>query len=119
MVPYSVLVEVAASLRRRTGSVSIAEVSKKELQNIDSIFFLELTENRANEAADIAKETGLKGMDAIVVQIARENVSILVSLDDDIIKKSVNIARAIDVDAFLKIEEMEKDHNKEENDDRF
>lgn len=109
IMPYSVLVETAASLRRRTGSESIAESSQKELQKIDAIFFLELTKERANEAADIAKTAGLKGMDAIVVQVARENNTTLITLDEEIIDRSKKIINAVHIEAFDAIDAKENE----------
>lgn len=100
IMPYSVLVEVVASVKRRTNSYELAENAGNGLQNTPAVYFLGLTKERAIEAADIAKETGLKGMDAIVVQVAKENGSKLITLDDEMIEKSENIADVIHIDNF-------------------
>jgi len=65
--PYTVLIEVVAAIRRRTGSKDLAHRVKNDLQNIEAIRFLELTPARARLAAEIAEEIGVRGMDAIVL----------------------------------------------------
>lgn len=64
--PYTVLVEVVAAIKRRTASELLAEKIRNNLQGIDSICFLDLESNRANEASNLAKRYGMRGMDAIV-----------------------------------------------------
>ena len=56
---YTVLVEVVAAIKRRTGSEHLAERVKSGLENIDNINFLDLISIRADDAADISKETGV------------------------------------------------------------
>jgi|SRR3989338_1907715 len=88
IMPYSVFVEVVAAIRRRTDSEELAERVGKDLKSMDSIFFLEILQFRAEEAADLAMKTGLRGMDAIVAQIAKESNSILITLDGEMAVKS-------------------------------
>ena len=101
--PYTVLVEVVAAIRRRTGSEHLAEMIKSGLENIDSITFLDLISSRANDAANIAKETGVRGMDAIVIQIAKEFGSPLISLDMEMIERSRFVVDILDVDDAVKL----------------
>ena len=54
--PYTVLVEVVAAIKRRTGSAPLGERVKKDLQDIDTIKFLDLDFIRADDAANIAKD---------------------------------------------------------------
>ena len=91
--PYTVLVEVVAAIRRRTGSDVLAERVKQDLQNIGNIYFFELVSLRAEKAAHIAAQTGLRGMDSIVVQIANEFNGELVTLDEEIEKKASKIVK--------------------------
>ena len=83
VTPYTVFVEVVSAIRRSTGSRNIAENVSANLENMDTIYFIELIKSSAKEAVAISAETGLKGMDSIVVQIAKENNSYLVTLDDE------------------------------------
>lgn len=99
--PYTVLVEVVAAIKRRTGSEQLAERVKNDLQGIGSIYFFDLESYRANEASDIAKKSGMRGMDAIVVQIAKEFDAILVSLDDEMTEKAKGIVKVKSVDAVV------------------
>jgi predicted nucleic acid-binding protein len=96
--PFIVLVEVVAAIKRRTGSSHLAERVKTDLCNIDSIVFMEVVSYRAHEAADIAKEIGVRGMDAIVIQIAREFNVPLVSLDSEMLERSKSIIRINEVE---------------------
>lgn len=70
--PYIVLVEVVSAIKRRTDSQNLALQVKESLLSIDTINFVELESKRADLAAEIAAQTGLRGMDAIIVQIAQE-----------------------------------------------
>jgi len=101
--PYTVLVEVVAAIRRRTGFEQLAERVKNDLQGIDSIHFLDLESDRANEASDIAKNSGVRGMDAIVIQIAKEFNATLVSLDNEMTAKAEGIVEVKSVDPLVRI----------------
>ena len=98
--PYTVLVEVVAAIRRRTGSESLAERIGEDLQRIGNVYFLELLSQRAAKAATVAKSTGLRGMDAILVQIAQEFDAILISLDEEILKKAGRVVKIRHIDGF-------------------
>lgn len=101
--PYTVLVEVVAAIKRRTGSEQLAEKVRNNLQGIDSIYFFDLESNRANEASNMAKKYGMRGMDAIVAQIAREFNATLVSLDSEMIRKANGMVRIKSVDALVQL----------------
>lgn len=88
VMPYSVLVEVVAAVRRRTGSEDLAIQLKKMLLSLESVSFVVLDEQSAGEAADIAAASGLRGMDALVVQVAREYGTELISFDVEMMTKS-------------------------------
>lgn len=99
--PYTVLVEVVAAIKRRTGSEQLAERVKIDLQGIGSIHFLDLESDRANEASEIAKKSGMRGMDAVVVQIAKEFNATLVSLDKEMTAKAEGIVKVKNVKALV------------------
>lgn len=71
-MPYSVLVEVVASIRRRTGSELLAVEVQNVLENITALSFVMLDIRAAAKACRVATKTGLRGMDALVVQTAKE-----------------------------------------------
>ena len=89
--PYIVLVEVTAAIKRRTGSSGLAERVKQDLCDINTIEFFEIVSTRAHQAAEIAKDIGVRGMDAIVIQIAKEFNAPLVSLDTEMLERSKSI----------------------------
>lgn len=68
------------------------------MQDIDTIIFFDLDLVRADEAANIAKEIGVRGMDAIVIQTAKEFDSILISLDGEMAKRAKPVVRVKDTE---------------------
>ncbi len=86
--PFSILVEVVAAIRRRTGLVSLAKEVKEELIDAENVTFVIIDDKSATEAAEIAAKTGLRGMDALVVQVAKEYGTELVSFDEEMMKKA-------------------------------
>ncbi len=86
-MPYSVLVEVVAAIRRRTGSEKLAFEIKQELLNIESLSFVVLDDKSAIEAADLAAKTAARGMDALVIQVAKEFETELISFDEELMSK--------------------------------
>ncbi|MBI4171042.1 MAG: type II toxin-antitoxin system VapC family toxin [Candidatus Aenigmarchaeota archaeon] len=108
-VPYSVLVEVTASVKRRTDSEELATIIENDLKNISSINFFELSEWRTEEAVVIAAKTGLRGMDAIIVQIAKEHDASLVTLDNEIVQRAQSIVNIIKIEDILSKERNGED----------
>ncbi|HEY5523333.1 MAG TPA: type II toxin-antitoxin system VapC family toxin [Desulfuromonadaceae bacterium] len=86
-MPYSVFVEVIAAIRRRTGSEELANEVKEELLKIENVSFVILDQRAAEDAADIAIQNGVRGMDALVMQTAKEYETELVTFDDEMMKK--------------------------------
>ena len=62
--------------------------------------FVELEAGRADSAADIAARTGLRGMDAVVVQFAGEFDASLVTLDQGMRVKAECIVNIKDIEEF-------------------
>lgn len=99
--PYTVFVEIVAAVKRRTGSAAFVHQVEKNLKEISFIHFLEIVKRRADEAAQIAIESGLKGMDALVVQVSREVGSYLVTLDTEMETFAKHVVPVKTVDEFL------------------
>ncbi len=97
IMPYTVLVEVVAAVRRRTGQKELAQKVKKELLSLDTVNFVIVDPDSASDASDIAIETGLRGMDAIVIQTAKEYTTALVSLDSEMIEKAAGMVKIRDL----------------------
>jgi predicted nucleic acid-binding protein len=87
IMPYSVFVEVVAAIRRRTGSEELANEVKEELLKIENVSFVILDQRAAEDAAEIAIQKGVRGMDALVMQTAKEYETELVTFDDEMMKK--------------------------------
>lgn len=98
--PYTVLIEVTAALKRRTGSKEIALRVRDDLLAINTINFMELGFESAAEAAEIASEIGVKGMDAVVIQVAKEFNIPLITLDQEMLEKARTIVDVMDLDEF-------------------
>jgi len=85
-----VFVEVCGSISRRVGADK-ALLVKDQLVKWDGMNFIawsELTGKRMGEAADLAVELKLRGMDAIVVQVAREKKRALITFDEEMAGKA-------------------------------
>lgn len=90
-MPCSVLVEVVAAIRRRTGSELLAVEVQKTLENISAISFVMLDSRAAAKACKVATKTGLRGMDALVVQVAREFKAELITFDIEMQQKAATV----------------------------
>ncbi len=85
-----VFVEVCGSISRRVG-VDKALLVKDQLVKWGSMNFVawsELTGKRMGEAAELAVELKLRGMDAIVVQVAKEKKRALITFDEELAEKA-------------------------------
>jgi predicted nucleic acid-binding protein len=91
IMPYSVFVEVVAAVKRRTGSQELALEIKRELANIETISFVIIDDQVAERAAEIAAETGVRGMDALVIQVAKEFRTELISFDEEMLLKATHL----------------------------
>ena len=91
VMPLSVLVEVVAAIRRRTGSELLAVEVQKTLESIDSISFVMFDSRAAAKACRVATKTGFSGMDAIVVQVAKEYKAELVTFDHEMLQKAAAV----------------------------
>ena len=91
VMPYSILVEVVAAVRRRTGSQDLALEVLKALETLDTVSFVILDGRSSAKAARIAASTGLRGMDALVVQVAKEYKAELITFDLEMEQKAATI----------------------------
>ncbi len=98
--PLSVLVEVTAAIRRRTGSTDLADRVYRDLRGLGSMRFVELDASRADRAAWLAQRMGLRGMDALVVQVAEEFGSALITLDGEMLSLATGIVPIESLSAF-------------------
>lgn len=50
--------------------------------------YSELTEERSRQSAELAADLRVRGMDAIVIQAAKERDSVLITFDDEMAKRA-------------------------------
>ncbi|OGW02542.1 MAG: hypothetical protein A2Z59_07715 [Nitrospinae bacterium RIFCSPLOWO2_02_39_17] len=99
--PYSVLVEVVAAIRRRTNSNLLANRVKNDFLNIGSLVFVDIDSTIAEKAADLAADIGVRGMDAIVIQVAREYNAPMVSMDMEMVEKAKQVVEIKGLNDFV------------------
>lgn len=90
--PTLALVEVAGALARRTGSQPLAESALRYLKGQSWLTLSPLSNALAETAVGIAITCSLRGADAVYVALARQESAPLITLDDEMLKRS---ARAI------------------------
>ncbi len=62
-----------------------------ELGKIENIAFVDLDSKAAEEAAEIAIRTGTRGMDALVIQVAKDFGSELITFDEEMMEKAKTV----------------------------
>lgn len=96
IMPYSVFVEVVAAIKRRTGSEDLANDIKQELQDIENLSFVIIDQKAAVEASEIAIQIGVRGMDALVIQVAKEFETDLISFDEEMVTRFSTIFKVVE-----------------------
>jgi len=91
IMPYSIFVEVVAAVKRRTGSGQLSREVMRQLRKIENIAFVDLDSKAAEEAAEIAIRTGSRGMDALVIQVAKDFGSELITFDEEMMEKAKTV----------------------------
>ena len=99
--PYSVLIEVVAAIRRRTNDMALAMRVKSDFLNIGSLNFVEIGDILAEDAAEIAAKIGVRGMDALIIQTAKEYNASLVSFDNEMTKRAKEVVKVADIEKFI------------------
>jgi len=86
----TVPVEVCGAISKRAG-VNKAILAKNQLlkwENMNLIVFSELLGKRREEATELAIRLKMSGMDAIVVQTAKEKKAVLITFDEEMAGKA-------------------------------
>ncbi|MCL6473742.1 MAG: type II toxin-antitoxin system VapC family toxin [Firmicutes bacterium] len=81
--PVLVLAEVTCVIRRRTGSEGVAAAVCHQLVRWSSISWTDITLDVAESASILGAQIGVKGGDAIVLQVALEYGVPLLTLDKE------------------------------------
>ena len=83
-------VEVCASISRRAG-LDKAFLAKSQLlrwEKMGLVAYSEFTHKRREEAIELAIRLRMRGMDAIVVQVAKEKGAVLITFDKEMAEKA-------------------------------
>ena len=88
LCPTLILVETTCVIRRRTDSEQIAIAVYKNLGNLPSVNWLDITFDVALRASMLGCKTALRGGDAIVLQVAEQYGIPLLTKDKEIKEKS-------------------------------
>jgi predicted nucleic acid-binding protein len=86
--PTLALVDVAGALARRTGSEPLAESAIRYLKGQSWLTLSPLSIAFSETAARIASTSSLRGADAVYVALARQESALLITLDDEMLKRS-------------------------------
>jgi len=86
--PTLALVELAGALARRTGSEPLAESAIRYLKGQSWLTLLPLSIAFSETAASVAITYSLRGADAVYVALARQESAPLITLDDEMLKRS-------------------------------
>jgi predicted nucleic acid-binding protein len=85
-----VFVEVCGAISRRAG-VDKAILSRNQLttwEDMGLTTYYELTGKRREEATELAAKFKMRGMDAVVVQVAKEKKGTLITFDEEMAAKA-------------------------------
>ncbi len=86
VIPYSVLVEVTLAIFRRTGRIELAEYIKDFFLNTNNIELVNLYKENALTAIEVGLDCKSRGMDAIILGVAKNYNAELISFDNDMVE---------------------------------
>lgn len=102
-VPVSVIIEVVAAIKRRTGSSELAKRVGEKILSFAEIILIDLNTFRMAHCLSLAIESGLAGMDIIVVGAAQEFDTPLLTLDKELAEKAKRFAEVCDLQEVLSL----------------
>lgn len=88
ILPFTVLIEVVSAVRRRTRSERFAMEVHSLLLSNGNILFVDINAKISQEASKLAAKIGVRGMDAVVIQVAKEFDTQLISFDNEMMAKA-------------------------------
>ena len=100
--PTLALVEVAGALARRTGSQPLAESAIRYLKGQSWLTLSSLSIAFSESAAGVAITCSLRGADAVYVALARQESACLITLDDEMLKRSAPAVLAMTPENWLR-----------------
>lgn len=98
----TVPLEVACAIGRRAGETEgrAALMRLTEWEGLGLVKLVQLTRQRANRALQLGLRLRLKGMDAILVQVASEGKRPLITFDEEMAKRASPEVQVMTADDF-------------------
>ena len=93
--PTLALVELAGAVARHTGSQPLAESAIRYLKGLPWLTLFPLSITSSEAAASLAITCSLRGADAVYVALARQESACLITLDDEMLKRSAPAVLAV------------------------
>ena len=93
--PVLFVVEVCASIARRTGDRDLAVEAGREALRWPHLVLHELDHHAAAEAANVAVICALRGADAVYAATARQAGAVLVTLDREMRERSAGLVEVM------------------------
>ena len=95
-------VEVCGAIARRA-SIAAAKKAISQLQKWSEMRLIEyadLTQERWRKSAELAVDLRVRGMDAIVIQVAMERETALITFDEEMAKKAKSVTKVAKPEDF-------------------
>lgn len=99
--PTLLLPEIASGIIRPTGSVVVAQLTLRGVQNFPLMQWVELTQARAEAAVQVAENCRLRGADAVYVTVAQEFGTTLVTWDAEVLARGTGAASVLSPTGWL------------------
>jgi len=84
VLPYTVLIEIASAIIRRTKSEELTLSAIRTLILNEKIIFVKLDKDFSLKTIKTILKYNLRGMDSILVQVSRKYKTELISFDEEI-----------------------------------
>ncbi len=85
--PTLIVPEVAAAIARPTGNAALANAVVSQIEAFPYLSLIELTQNRAHQAADLTILYRLRGPDAVYLAVAQEFGTTLITWDAEMLTR--------------------------------
>lgn len=100
IVPVSIILEVVAAIRRRTNSQELAQQVGERILGYPTLSLIDIDTFRMAKFVGLASDSGLKGMDVIVVGVAQEFGAPLLTLDNEMTEVARQYVEVLRIEAL-------------------
>lgn len=100
VIPVSVILEVVAAIRRRTGDDDLARSVSEKLLSFATISWIDINTFRMARLLELASTSGLRGMDLLIVGIAREFGLPMITLDQEMSEIARPYVEVLEIGSF-------------------